>query len=192
MSRRSNFDYRSVQQTGNGISSSSNNNNGMLTSMSMMNACNHHHHTTTNNNNTGILNGTNNLILSATKSDCSSLVIDDDMHGSAWPMDSNGIGHDAASLGMRHHNMALLNPNQQQYNNYVTYAFVFHQTLVDLLRIFYCLFYANNMYFEYKRYIFVSCFFFIFLLIYLQNSTGLNLLGLVLGHRELNFCLIIL
>lgn len=55
-----------------------------------------------------------------------------------------------------HHNLALLNPKQQQYNNYVTYAFVFHQTLVDLMRILYCLFYANNMYFEFKRY--KSCF----------------------------------
>ena len=154
MTRRSNFDYRSVQTAANGISSSPNNRggggviepSGMLTSMSMMNACN---------NNTNHFGGTNNLILSATKSDCSSLVIDDDMHGSNWPMDAAAAtAHDSSSspLGiMRQHNMALLNPNQQQYNNYVTYAFVFHQTLVDLLRIFYCLFYANNMYFEYKR-----------------------------------------
>ena len=36
------------------------------------------------------------------------------------------------------------------YRNYVTYAFVFHQTIVDLLRIFYTLMYANRIYSEYK------------------------------------------
>jgi hypothetical protein len=52
-------------------------------------------------------------------------------------------------------NQNLLNQKQQQYNNYVTYAFVFHQTLVDLIRLVYCLFYANNVYFEYKKYILI-------------------------------------
>jgi hypothetical protein len=36
----------------------------------------------------------------------------------------------------------------QIYNNYVTYAFVFHQTLVDLMRIFYSLLYANSLFVE--------------------------------------------
>lgn len=92
--------------------------------------------------------GVNNLVLSAAKSECSSLMYDDTIdhgHGHHMSMETG------TQLGMRH-NLALLNPKQQQYNNYVTYAFVFHQTLVDLMRILYCLFYANNMYFEYKRY----------------------------------------
>jgi hypothetical protein len=36
----------------------------------------------------------------------------------------------------------------QIYNNYVTYAFVFHQTLVDLMRIFYSVLYANSLFVE--------------------------------------------
>jgi hypothetical protein len=53
------------------------------------------------------------------------------------------------SLNFETSNKCKLKINQD-YRNYVTYAFVFHQTIVDLLRIFYSLMYSNRIYNEYK------------------------------------------
>lgn len=181
--RKSNFEYRSVQQTTgvprNEILANNTAYPGLVSGNGL---------------------GTKNLILSAAKSDCSSLVMDDDLLTSAAimsPMNSNNMSsalhrhqqddadddddnddndddNDMTSRQQRHHNLAHLNPKQQQYNNYVTYAFVFHQTLVDLMRIMYCLFYANNMYFEYKRYLIL------FLLFFLKISWNIHSKSLII------------
>lgn len=111
----------------------------------------------------GVGVGGGNMMLGATtKSECS-LVVDDDIHLPMSMPISYKMPHSALSVDYHSSRLAanrspapnlapLFNHNQQQYNNYVTYAFVFHQTLVDLIRILYCFFYANNIYFEYKRY----------------------------------------
>lgn len=88
-----------------------------------------------------------------------------------FPMDTYALKHSHNHHHQHHHrattttstrdsnvfrpNQNLLNHNQQQYNNYVTYAFVFHQTLVDLMRLVYCIFYANNVFFDYKKYLLI-------------------------------------
>ena len=45
---------------------------------------------------------------------------------------------------------------RRDYMNYVTYAFVLHQNVVDLIRITYSLLYANRLYVDYKRSVDVS------------------------------------
>lgn len=42
-------------------------------------------------------------------------------------------------------NLSSKNHNFEIYNNYVTYAFVFHQSLVDLIRIMYAILFANRL-----------------------------------------------
>lgn len=98
--------------------------------------------TSINGNNNNNNNNDTNLNGLPSKSECSL----DEMQNETF---LNSPKHHHEHIEFRP-NQALINNNQQQYNNYVTYAFVFHQTLVDLIRILYCFFYANNIYYEYK------------------------------------------
>ena len=71
-----------------------------------------------------------------------------DLHSNPLAVHENNT----TANNQNHHTIIRLKKfRYKEYNNYVTYAFVFHQTLVDLLRIFYSLFYANRLYFDYKR-----------------------------------------
>ena len=44
--------------------------------------------------------------------------------------------------------------SNQSFRNYVTFAFVIHQILIDLLRLIYALFYSNSLLLDSKKYLF--------------------------------------